>query len=119
SWQTQDLTTISGSVLAASHSGLFGFPNLPGPAQQVFYIGTNQHIYQYYTSGSTWVVQDLTAATGNTLASSSSPLTGFSDSIPGPGTDAHLFYIGANQHIYQLLFNSATWSWSNSDLSAT
>jgi RHS repeat-associated protein len=117
-WQTQDLTTITGSVLAASHSGLFGFPNLLGTAQQIFYVGSNQHIYQYYTSGSTWVVQDLTAATGNSLASSSSPLTGFSDSIPGPGTDAHVFYIGANQHIYQLLFNSATWSWSNSDLTA-
>jgi RHS repeat-associated protein len=117
-WQREDLTTITGSVLAASHSGLFGFPNLVGTTLQVFYVGTNQHIYQYYTSGATWVVQDLTAATGNTLASSTSPLTGFSDSIPNPGTDEHLFYIGANQHIYQLLFSSSTFLWSNSDLTA-
>jgi hypothetical protein len=83
----------------------------------VFYIGTNQHVYQLFTAQSgifgTWTTSDLTEASDTSVvAASATALTAFSDSA-----GEHVFYVGTNQHVYQLYFNGT--SWSNQDLSGS
>jgi len=112
-WTNSDLTAMTGNTLAASGSALAGFSDSFG--EHAFYLGTNQHVYQLYFSFSTdtWANYDLTAMTGNTLAASGSALAGFSDSF-----GEHAFYLGTNQHVYQLYFSSSTDTWANQDLTA-
>jgi hypothetical protein len=108
-WNNQDLTAITGNTLAASGSAVAGFSD--GAGEHAFYLGTNRHVYQLiWTSATGWNNQDLTAITGNTLAASGSAVAGFSD-----GAGAHAFYFGPNQHVYQLIWTSAT-GWNNQDL---
>lgn len=114
-WGNGDLTAITGNVPAASGSSLTSFSDSLG--EHIFFVGTNQHVYQLYYSFNTrsWLgVEDLTAGTGNTLAASGSSLTSFSDSL-----GEHAAYEGTNQHIYQLFYSFGTRTWGNEDLTVT
>jgi hypothetical protein len=79
----------------------------------VFYLATNEHVYQLYYAYATqtWVDQDLTSQTGAEAASSGSALTSFADS------QEHVFYQGADQHVYQLVTHPG--GWVEQDLTAT
>src|SRR6185437_7143403 len=85
----------SGTALA-SDAGAAGEP------VHLYYLGTNQHIYCLFVSGTTWQNQDLTAATGSTLAAAGTKLA---VSVLADGT-TRLFYLGTNQHVYQLFRNN-------------
>lgn len=99
-WQDNDLTAITGNTLAASGSALSSFTDVQngGIWRHVFYLGTNQHVYHLFgSSTSNWINQDLTAITGSAAAAAGSALSSFADS-----TTERVFYVGANQHVYQL-----------------
>jgi hypothetical protein len=110
-WGNTDITTAAGGISAANNSAMTGW--LTGhTTQALYYEGSNQHIYQLYDNNGTWNNGDLTAATGNTLAASGTALT----IVLRPGSSWALFYIGTNQHIYQLYWNGS--SLSNGDVTA-
>jgi len=117
-WANQDLTAGTGNTLAASGSALAQFFDSFG-GQHVVYLGRNQHVNQLYWNDATgaWSNQDLTAATGNTLAASGSPLTAFLGRVFSNNRDAEdIIYLGTNGHVYQLWFNPSSGSWTNQDL---
>lgn len=101
-WQSQDLTAVTGNVLAASGTALASDAGAAGEPVHLYYLGTNQHIYCLFISGTTWQNQDLTAATGNTPAAAGTKLA---VSVLTDGT-TRLFYLGTNQHVYQLFRNN-------------
>ncbi|HKF23372.1 MAG TPA: hypothetical protein VKE93_17500, partial [Candidatus Angelobacter sp.] len=115
-WSNQDLTALTGNTLAASGSALAATPGVVNNNGHIIYLGTNAHVYQLWFKASTasWANQDLTAATGNTLAETGSALAQFFDSFGGQ----HVVYLGRNQHVYQLFWDDATGAWSNQDLTA-
>ena len=112
-WIYQDITQMAGNApLLAVESNLSSFAY--GTQEHVFYFGTNQHVYQVVTpSGGGWVYQDLTAASGGAVAASGSSLSSFGDSV-----GQHVFYQGANGHIYQLYYGYNTGYWVDQDLTA-
>jgi len=117
-WTNQDLTAGTGGTLAASGSALALFFDSFG-GEHVAYLGRNQHVYQLYWNDATgaWSNQDLTAATGNTLAAAGSPLVGFLGRIFSKNRDAEdIIYLGTNGHVLQLWFNPSSGTWTNQDL---
>jgi hypothetical protein len=99
SWVYQDLTAITGGPPAAPGSAL---TSLFDGCQHVYYFGTDQHVYQLiYCSGGTWVDQDLTTATGGHLVGAGSGLTSLSGQ--------YIYYVGANQNVYELRWNGSNW----------
>jgi RHS repeat-associated protein len=112
-WANFDLTSMTGNTaVAAAKGGITSFVDSYG--EHVFYIGTNQHVYSLITNGTSgWSNVDLTAITGNTLALANSALTSFVDSH-----GEHIFYVGADQHIYSMV-NGSAGGWANADLNAT
>jgi hypothetical protein len=62
-WVNQDLTAAAGSPVAVSAgSGLAGV--VDGSRVNIAYIDSNQHLSQLLWTGTQWVNQDLTAASG-------------------------------------------------------
>ena len=113
-WVEQDVTaSASGGVAAVTKSPL---SSITGPSyQQVFYLGTNNHVYQlqYSYSSLTWICQDLTALSGAPVVLAATPLTAYIN-----GTQAHVMWLGANTHVYQLVTN-AQGAWVYQDLTST
>jgi RHS repeat-associated protein len=106
--QTQDITALSGGPAAMAGSQLASYDNLGGAV--VIFEGTNQHIYGLYYNGANWTSSDYTAMASTTVvAAPGTPLTAF---LNAP-SDSY-FYLGTNNHIYELLWNGS--SMSNLDL---
>lgn len=107
-WSNADLTANHGNVLVATNSSITSFTDNTG--QSVFYVATNQHVYQmYWNQNNGWSNGDRTASTGNTLAASGTKLTSFSNAY-----GQHVFYVSSSQHIDELYWNGT--SWANNDL---
>jgi len=111
SWTLEDLTGLTGP-LASPGSALASFESAVDHQQHVFYLGSNQHVYQFYFGGG-WLSEDVTASAGAPLAAIGSALTGFEDV---PDDQQHVFYLGANQHIYHMYFAWNPPGWSLEDL---
>src|SRR6185437_16172768 len=115
-WHAQDVTAAAGAPIAGSGSALTSFFNPTGNLQQVFYEGTNQHVYQMWfdpTSG--WHAQDVTAAAG--APPSSYTFAGGKFTLP-QGTSVNLGSLvlvmqgDGNLVLYQngvALWNTGTW----------
>ncbi|MGB9234058.1 MAG: hypothetical protein WCC04_06560 [Terriglobales bacterium] len=106
---TED-TRLAHAPAAAFASALTG--HMTAAAEEIFFVGTNNHVYQLWRWSKNydgWHVTDVTIANGTKpLAAAGSPLAGFYD--PAAGTDAVL-YVGTNHHVYELLFSpSSVWS---------
>lgn len=70
-----------------------------------FYFDSNQHLCQMsWFSGSGWFDQDLTSMTESAL-----PLAGSSMAAVALGSVIHVFYQGANQHIYDMNWTGSIW----------
>ena len=118
-WQDQDITALQNFTPAASGSHLTGFAPPPGcigslQPQYIFFLAANQHIIEYYYSGTQWFQYDLSALTGGALPESGGALTSYDNTTCGGGQ--HVAYIGANLHIYQMYYHGG--SWTNQDLTA-
>ena len=82
-------------------------------SHHLYYIGANQHIWQFFFDGQTWINQDVTASSGTgATAASGSAITSY---FVSSDSSSHLFYIGADQHVYQLFYGQG---WANQDLTA-
>lgn len=81
------------------------------------YVDSGQHIEHLTRLGSTYGTwQDITSINGGpATALNSSQIAGFADSLGD-----HVFYIGANQHVYQLYYAFSSRAWLGAaDLTAT
>ncbi len=106
-WANQDLTAVSGaSVLAASGSALTSFFVENDRTSHIFYLDVNQHVQQVFFDGAQWIGQDVTALTNGVSAASGTGLTSYFTDADGT---THVYYIGQNQHVYQLFYNSLQW----------
>jgi len=106
-WGAIDLTAQSGSRnLAVANSRLSSFGAVGNQAVQVIYLDANQHVNDLWlnstASTGTWSAADLTALTNGALATSGSALSSHVD-----GAVARIYYLGTNQHVYELKWDSA------------
>lgn len=110
-WQAEDVTSLTGGVAAALGSALSSFQDSVANQQHIFFIGTDQHLHQFYYDTS-WSSDDLTADTGAQIPALNSPLTSFKDD---PDAQQHTFYLGVDDHFYHLYFNTR---WNAQDLTS-
>jgi hypothetical protein len=90
--------------LAATGTALASLSTSDGSSHD-FYFDTNQHLCQMsWFSGSGWFDQDLTSITESSL-----PLAGSSIAAVALGSVIHVFYQGANQHIYDMNWTGSIW----------
>jgi hypothetical protein len=114
-WHDNDLTTLAGAVPPIPTSALAGFPLGPllGPnSKHVFFIGTDNHVYElYFTAGTGWVYNDLTALARAKQPTPTSALAGH-----GFGNDSkHVFFIATDNHVHEL-FIAGDQRWADNDL---
>ena len=114
-WADNDLTTLAGAVPPTPTSALAGFPLGPalGPnTKHVFFIGTDNHVYElYFTAGTGWVFNDLTSLARAVPPTPTSALTGHSLS----DDSKHVFFIGTDNHVHEL-FIAPGGRWADNDL---
>lgn len=104
-WSDADLTAAISAPVASSGTGLTNVLDSSTSFVHVYYLGTNQHVYELYGSGATWHSNDITSLSGAPVAVSGSALT----SIIANGSVIHVFYRGTNQHVYELYGSGTTW----------
>lgn len=102
-------TRLASAPVAAFGSALSG--HMTNQSEEIFYIGTNQHVYELWRWSRTfdgWHTTDVTIANGTKpSAAAGSPLAGFYDTNAGTDT---MFYVGTDQHVHELLFAGSQWS---------
>ena len=82
----------------AAGIGLSSF--VDGTGEHAFYVGSDSHVHQLYWNNSTWVDQDLTAATAAPPVAPGIRLSSFADSM-----GEHAFYVGSDSHVHQLYWS--------------
>ncbi len=99
-------TRLANAPVATFASALTGHMN--AQSEEVFYIGTNQHIYERWRWSRNfdgWHSTDLTPL--GSVVAVGSPLVGFYD--PHAGSDT-VFYLGSDRHVHELRNASAGWT---------
>jgi len=110
-WYSNDLTSLAGAPVAASGSALTGFIDSTTQYMHVFYLGTNQNVYELvYSGGAIWISYDVTSTAGAPVAASGSALTGFNKLVDVGDWGVHVMYLGTNGHVYALRI-AATFSY--------
>jgi photosystem II stability/assembly factor-like uncharacterized protein len=114
-WHDNDLTTLARAVPPIPTSALAGFPLGPllGPnSKHLYFIGTDNHVYElYFTAGTDWVFNDLTSLARAKQPTPTSALAGH-----GFGDDSkHVFFIGTDNHVHEL-FIAGDGRWADNDL---
>jgi hypothetical protein len=104
-----DPTSLAGGPVAASGSALTSYDD--AGVMHVFYLGTNNNVYElYWVSGTTWHSDDPTSLGGAPVATSGSALTSFF----GDGSGVmHVFYLNG-QNIHELYWNGGS-AWHTDD----
>jgi hypothetical protein len=114
-WADNDLTTLAGAVPPTPTSALTGFrlgPALGPNTKHVFFIGTDNHVYElYFTAGTGWVFNDLTSLARAVPPTPTSALAGHSLS----DDSKHVFFIGTDNHVHEL-FIAGGGRWADNDL---
>ena len=104
------------AVAARSQTTLTSFEDPTNLQQDVFYQGTDQHLYfRYYNSAQGWQIQDLTSLTGAPLGAQHSAVSGFDDAIQNR---QHVFFQAGNGDIYHLYSSSNPTAWGIEDLTS-
>jgi hypothetical protein len=116
-WISDDATSLAGAPVAVSGSALTSFiDNIQGSTPHVFFLGTNQNVYElYFTTG--WHSDDPTSLAGAGGATAGSSLTSFLFSFLSNGvlfTDLDVFY-EANQQIDELVWPGGGTAWISDD----
>jgi hypothetical protein len=117
-WQAEDITPLLLLPTAAFGSSLSSFQDTVGKQQHVFFLGSDQHLYQIYgtaspTGNGTWNYQDVTLADLAPVPALNSPFSSFKDD---PDNQQNVFFLGTNQHLYHMYWSGR---WSYEDLSST
>jgi hypothetical protein len=112
-WTSTDLTAVSGTgSVPVTNSPLTSYTST-GAGHSVYYLGADQHIHELNFNGTSWHDGDLTIASGaGILPATTTALTAFIASSGG----ISVYYVGTNQHLYELNFNLTRWN--NGDLTA-
>jgi len=115
-WYSDDPTSLAGAPVAASGSALTSFIDLSNgnDFMHVFYLGTNDNVYElYWIGGGAWHSDDPTTLSGApTPASTSSKITSFIDNTGGTASIMHVFYPGSNQNVYEMYYSG---DWHSDD----
>jgi Abnormal spindle-like microcephaly-assoc'd, ASPM-SPD-2-Hydin/Protein of unknown function (DUF1573)/Fungal fucose-specific lectin len=97
-WVDNDLTEEAGAVPPKATSALDGY-RLSDDSQHVFFIGTDNHVYELYiTAGAGWIYNDLTALARAVPPNPTTALDGFRLS----DDSKHVFFIGTDNHVHEL-----------------
>jgi hypothetical protein len=114
-WHTFDLTANIGGPNVGTGAAMTDLMDTVVVAPEVYYVGTDQHIHQYsFNSTSGWHQTDLSGLTGPTTAAFG-PRT--ASSMVDTVTNApETYFIGTDQDIHVLIFNSTS-GWGIADLS--
>lgn len=108
-----DLTVAAGGKAVAPGTNLVGFIDPTADTDNVFYIGTDQFVHVLTWSPSPgWQESSALDGTSVPAAATGSALSGHYRSL-NPDQSQEVFYLGANQNVYEL------WRWSNTSSSAT
>ena len=113
-WHSDDPTSLARAPVAVSGSALTSFIDNSnnGSVMHIFYLGTNENVYEMYWTGA-WHSDDPTSLAGAPVAVSGSKLTSFL----GGGSGMHVIYLGTNEHVYELHWSSGT-IWNSFDATA-
>jgi len=115
-WSEDKTLDGTPSTVAALGSPISG--HMTNQSDEIFYLGSNHHVYEVWRWSQNfdgWHPIDVTWANGvKPVAGGHSPLAGFYDGVSG--NDA-IYYIGANHHVYELLFTAPA-VWKSVDLTA-
>ncbi len=112
-WDDNDLTTLAGAVPPIPTSALAGF-RLGTNSKHVFFIGTDNHVYElYFTAGTGWVFNDLTSLARAVRPAATSALDGHRLS----DDSKHVFFIGTDSHVHELVIAPGG-RWADNDLTA-
>lgn len=114
-WHSADVTAISGAGVAGSGSPLIGHVNSLANIDEVFYLGADGHVDELWWEAThfQWHPADVTAILGAPLAAAGTKLAAHVNSFD------HLdevFYLGQDQHVYALTWDSTTSTWHFTDL---
>ena len=97
-WVDNDLTEEAGAVPPKATSALEGY-RLSDDSQHVFFIGTDNHVYELYiTAGAGWIYNDLTALARAVPPNPTTALDGYRLS----DDSKHVFFIGTDNHVHEL-----------------
>ena len=105
-WNSVDPTAAAGAPNAASGSSLAVHVNTITNTDEVFYLGTDQHVHQLWQSSGVWHAANPTAAAGAPNAVSGSRVVVQVNTIAN--TD-EVFYLGTDQHVHELWQSAGVW----------
>jgi len=117
-WSVDVPTILARAPLATYGSALTSFvdeSNINQPIRHVFYLGTNENVYELYDT-TAWHSDDPTSLAGAPIAVAGSALTSFINTGIGD-TGMHVMYLGTNHHVYALRWVSGR-AWSYFDATA-
>jgi len=78
--------------------------------RHVFYEDSSGHVHQLYSTPSGWSDVDLTALTNAPVAELNPGFsTGLTSVLDSATNYVHVYYLGGNQHIYELYGTGTTW----------
>ena len=105
---------MAGSSTVAATGSALTSGTRPDNTDFVFYLDANQHLNVLQWDGNAWTNQDVTVASGATnIVAAGSSLA----SIAKANGTVHAFYLGGDQHVYQIFWTTSRWV--NQDLTAT
>lgn len=111
-WENVELAKVSNGVTnesAAENTSPSAVYEPSGSDRNVFYIGANGKIWQWWTNGSYWENTEIAKAsnggTNESVAANTSPAAVYEPS----GSGRNVFYVGANGKIWQWWVNGNHW----------
>jgi hypothetical protein len=111
-WHYNDLTAAMGAPLAQVNRDASGYVFPSGETQHVNYLGLDNHIHELWWDNSGWHHNDLTAIMASPASTAFGPApTGYVFA----GT-RHVNYLGSDNHIRELWWDSG--GWHHSDLTS-
>jgi hypothetical protein len=122
-WYHHDLTSEAKlptpAPVAASGSALAGYVTTFNEQQHVIFLGTDQHVHELVYGGHQWSHNDLTIQaswqTTASVAASGSALAGYVTTF---NEQQHVLFIAADNHVHQLVYDTASGHWYNDDPSS-
>ena len=114
---TQESTQAQEAVFgtappAAPGSSLTGFV-VDGELSRTYFLGANNHVYELWYDGTRWHHADLTQWAAAPNAAPGSALTGFTVVASGGVRLSRVYFLDANNHVYELWYDSQNWHHAN------